>query len=75
MENYVLNTEKITVTLKQDEITDVVFENEKKKGQVKVIKVDEDYNEIKLQNVEFNILNSKGEIVDKLITDENRRSN
>ena len=33
-----------------------------------------DFNEIKLQNVEFNILNSKGEIVDKLITNENRRS-
>ncbi len=74
LENYVLNTEKVTVTLKQDEITNVVIENEKKKGQVKVIKVDEDFNEIKLQNVEFNILNSKGEIVDKLITNENRRS-
>ena len=62
----------MTVTLKQDEITDVVFENEKKKGQIKVIKIDEDYNEIKLQNVEFNVVNSKGEIVDKLTTDENR---
>lgn len=72
MENYVLCTETVTVTLKQDEITDVVFENEKKKGQIKVIKIDEDYNEIKLQNVEFDVVNSKGEIVDKLKTDKNR---
>lgn len=72
LENYVLNTEKITVTLKQDEIKDVVFQNEKKKGQIKIIKIDEDYNEIKLQNVEFDVVNSNGEIVDKLKTDINR---
>lgn len=73
MNNYVLSTERITVTLNENQITDTLFSNEKKKGQVQVVKIDEDYNEIKLQNVEFKVLNSKGEIVDKLITDENRK--
>ena len=45
------------------------MQNEKKKGKIKVIKVDKDDNEIKLKGVEFNIINSKGEIVDNIKTD------
>lgn len=71
LENYVLNEEKVTVILKDNQITDTILSNEKKKGQIKVVKIDEDYNEIKLPNVEFEVFNSKSEIVDKLITDAN----
>lgn len=71
LQDYVLNEEIKIVTLEQDKITDITFTNELKKGQVRVIKVDLDNNEIKLKGVEFNILDEKENIVDKLITDEN----
>lgn len=47
------------------------IQNELKKGQVKVIKVDKQNNEIKLKGVEFEILDSENNVVEKLITDEN----
>ena len=51
--------------------TETTVENELKKGQVKVIKVDEDNNEIKLQGVEFEVLDSNGNVLEKIVTDEN----
>lgn len=71
LENYVLSEETQTITLKENDIVSTTFENEKKKGQVKVIKVDLDNNEIKLPNVEFNVLDEAGNIVDTLVTSEN----
>ena len=71
LENYVLTEEPQTVILEEDQITDLTFTNEKKKGQVKVIKIDEDNNEIKLEGVEFNVLDESGNIVDTLTTDKN----
>ena len=71
LENYVLSEETQTITLKENDIVSTTFENEKKKGQVKVIKVDLDNNEIKLPNVEFNVLDETGNIVDTLVTNEN----
>ena len=70
-EEYVLSNEIKTVTLQQDELKTIQFENEKKKGQIKIIKVDKDYSEIKIPNVEFNIYNSKQEIVDRIVTNKN----
>lgn len=71
LQNYVLNEKPQTVVLKQGEISNITFTNEKKKGKVKVIKVDLDNNEIRLPNVEFNIYDEEGKIVDTLITNEN----
>ena len=65
-----LNEEVKTVTLKQDQITDITYENELKKGQIRVIKVDMDNNEVKLKGVEFEVLDESGNVVDTLITDE-----
>ena len=67
---YVLNEEPQKVTLQEDEITSITFENEKKKGQIKVIKTDGE-TEVPLQDVTFIVENSKGEIVDRIVTDEN----
>ena len=69
LQNYVLNDTPKTVILKQDQITNVKFTNEKKKGQIKVIKVDKDDNTVLLDGVKFEILDSKGNVVDKIITD------
>lgn len=71
LQNYVLNEELQTVTLEEDKITDIIFTNEKKKGQIRVIKVDKDNNEVKLKNIEFKIYDEKGNVVDTLKTDEN----
>ena len=71
LENYVLNEEIKTITLKQDQITDITFTNELKKGQIRIIKVDLYNNEVKLQGVEFNLLDESGNVIEKLITDEN----
>ena len=70
-ENYNLNKKTVEIELKQDEVKEIKFENEKKKGKIKVIKVDKENHEIKLEGVEFNILNSKKEIVDTIKTNKN----
>ena len=71
LENYVLTEEPQTVILEEDQITDLTFTNEKKKGQIKVIKIDEDNNEVRLEGVEFTIYDESGNEVGTLITDEN----
>lgn len=47
------------------------IENELKKGTIKVIKVDKDDNEVKLENVKFNVMDKEGNVLEQLITDEN----
>lgn len=68
LENYVLGEETKTVTLQENQITSLTFVNEKKKGQIEVIKVDKDNNEVKLKGVSFNVLDSLGNVVDCIIT-------
>lgn len=70
-ENYKLNNEKQTITLEANQIKDITFKNEKKKGQIKVVKVDKDNNEVKLKDIEFKVYDEKGNVVDTLKTDEN----
>ena len=71
LENYVLTEEPQTVILEEDQITDLTFTNEKKKGQIKVIKIDEDNNEVRLEGVEFKIYDESGNEVGTLVTDKN----
>lgn len=59
------------ITVEWNKITEKTIENEKKKGQVEILKTDKDDINIKLSNVEFEILNKDGKIVDKLITNVN----
>lgn len=59
------------IVVKWNETSNVVIENEKKKGQIKVIKEDKDYNQIKLSGVEFEVLDKNNRIVEKMVTDEN----
>ena len=71
LKEYKLNTQKESIELKANEIVDVIFENEIKKGKIKIIKVDKDNNEIKLEGVTFEVLDEDGKVVQTLITDEN----
>lgn len=69
---YKLNTEEIPVIIKDNEIAEIMVQNERIKGQVRVIKVDKDDNGALLSGVEFDILDSEMNVVDSIVTDENR---
>ena len=51
--------------------TNQTVENELKKGQIKVIKVDKDNNQIRLSGVKFNVLDSRNRVLETIITDSN----
>lgn len=70
LENYVLLEENKIVRLEEENVLDINFVNEKKKGQIKVIKKDADNHEIKLSNVEFKIYDENNNEEDTIITDE-----
>ena len=70
-EEYKVSLEDKTVTIKWNEESVVTMSNEKKKGQIEVIKVDKEDNTIKLKGVEFEVLDKNDNVVDKIITDEN----
>lgn len=61
----------IGTTVNWNETTNLTVTNEKKKGQIRIIKVDLDDNEVKLSNVTFEIYNNKGNLVETLVTDQN----
>lgn len=68
---YKLNETKIEhIQVKADEQTVVNVENEKIKGQLKVIKVDNENHEVRIPNVEFEILDSDMNVIEKLTTNE-----
>lgn len=73
-EKYVLDDKPVKVTLEQDKIKSMTFENEIRKGQIEIVKVDSENKETKLEGVTFDILNSKGEVVDTIITDKDGKA-
>ena len=60
-----------TVIIKENETTTITVENEKKKGQIEVIKVDKDNNNIKIPNVEFEVTDKDGSHIESIKTDQN----
>ena len=70
VDGYEINTMPTEVFINSLEPKDVIVTNEKMKGKLRVIKQDFDNNEIKLQGVKFNILDSNGRILQELITNE-----
>lgn len=47
------------------------IENELKKGSIKIIKVDKENNEVKLENVKFKVMDKDGNVLEELITNKN----
>ncbi len=69
---YQLNEDIISnIVLTPDQITNITFENEKLKGQIKVIKVDSENHEVRIPNVQFEILDKDMNVIETLTTDEN----
>lgn len=70
-EEYVLSNETYELEIRHKETSFIIIQNEKKKGQVEVYKQDKEDHKIAIPEVEFEVLNGKREVVDKLVTDEN----
>lgn len=68
LEEYCLLDEEIEVNVNWNETTEIKIENELKKGNLKVIKVDKEDNTIIIPNVEFELLDSKNNLVGKYKT-------
>ena len=69
-EKYVLSNEEQTIKLEYDKTTTLQFENELKKGQIKVVKVDAENKEIKLEGVEFQVLDLNGNVKETIVTNQ-----
>lgn len=67
---YNLSEDK-NIQIKWNETEKAYVKNELKKGQIRVIKVDKENQEIKIPNVEFEVLDSSGNILETIVTDEN----
>ena len=66
-ENYNLCIDN-NIEVKWNETTEITIQNEKKKGQIQITKQDKEKNEIKLEGVEFQIIDSNNKVVDEIKT-------
>ena len=71
LEKYKLNNEEYDVKVGYNEAKEVEIKNEKQKGNIKVIKVEKDNNEIKIANVKFQLKDEENNIIKEGVTDEN----
>ena len=76
-DEYVLSEKTVTVTLEENEIEEITFENMKKYGKLKINKISGKYNKIlnlpensPLANAKFLITNENGETIGTYTTDE-----
>ena len=74
-EKYVLDTEMKKITLKENEIVNYTFENQKIYGQIKVIKTSEEDNKINgdkkgtpIPNVSFGVYDENKNFIEKITT-------
>lgn len=63
--------EDTEVKVEWNTTTNTIIENELKKGQVKITKVDLDNNEIKLEGVKFGVYDENNKLLETVITNEN----
>ena len=66
-----MDTKENKINLEYNDNKTITIENEHKKGDLKIVKVDKDDNSITLGGVEFDLIDSKGKIVKHLTTDAN----
>lgn len=70
-DNYVLNEKEINIALLYNQKFTIDITNEYQKGNFKISKIDQDNNEIKLDGVEFELLNSDRELIGNFKTNNN----
>ena len=59
------------IVVEENKTNEVIIKNELKKGQVKVVKVDKENNEIRIPNVVFEVQDDKGNVLEEIVTNEN----
>ena len=64
--NYLLNNETYTIQVENNTIAEIVVENEHKKGNLKIKKVDKDNSNIILEGVKFEITDKDGYIYERV---------
>ena len=70
---YLLDTEEKRIEIEWDKTSTITIDNDVKTSQIEIIKNDADYSNIKLEGVEFDIIEKESnKVVDTLITDKNR---
>lgn len=69
-EKYILNEEKTEVQIEWNNETKITIENSRKKGNLKIVKIDSEDKEIKLEGVEFELYDSNENYIDKFVTNE-----
>lgn len=69
LEEYELDNTPINIELEYNQSKEIQIYNEHKKGNIKVVKVDKDNNDIKLEGIEFDLINKEGVVVLHLTTD------
>ncbi len=69
-EKYELNQDIITIMLKENEITTIKFENELKKGNLHLVKLDKDTKE-PIEGIEFELYDFKSNLIGTYTTDKN----
>ena len=68
-DKYILNEEEKKVSLEWGKTAKIQIENSRKKGNLRIIKVDADNNEILLENVKFKLYDSNDNFVEDVTTD------
>ena len=68
---YNLETKEKEIEIYENKTSQITVENELKKGQIKIIKVDSDNNEVKLKGVKFEVQDKNGNILETIVTDAN----
>lgn len=71
LDKYKLNTDKIEVDLKYNETKQITIENELQRGSIKVIKIDKDNKEIRLEGVKFELRDEDNNLIQEGKTDKN----
>lgn len=67
---YNISKDEYIIELNYNESKNIEIENEIKKGNIKIIKVDADNNEIKIEGVKFNIFDENGNLITTVITND-----
>ncbi len=70
-DKYELNSQEIEIKIEWNKETKIEIENYRKKGNLKIIKVDSENEEIKLEGIEFELYDNKENYINKYVTDEN----
>lgn len=68
---YEIATQDQIIDIQYNENKEIQIENELKKGQIRIIKVDADNNEHRIEGAKFEVRDEEGNIVETLVTDNN----